>query len=153
MWLCHYISILDCWRILPRKQTPRLGAGFLIICWCPSIIMTSFKLDLKHSLFLKVQTLWPWPEGWWGTQLCLSRVCQWCQWWCGWGNGPCRAHVTINIVDYYDIAKKFYECLYRICGHRRFTEVQLDPRPFGFPFDRKVGFKLEDNNLKYCYLD
>ena len=27
-------------------------------------------------------------------------------------------------------------------------EVKLDPRPFGFPFDRKVGFKLEDNNLK-----
>ena len=35
-----------------------------------------------------------------------------------------------------------------MCGHRRLMEVKLDKRPFGFPFDKSIGFKLEDNNLR-----
>ena len=37
---------------------------------------------------------------------------------------------------------------YRMCGHRHAGEVKLDERSFGFPFDRNIGFKLEDNSLK-----
>ena len=37
-------------------------------------------------------------------------------------------------------------CPFRMCGHRDLG-VKFDSRPFGFPFDRNIGFKLE-NSLK-----
>ena len=37
-------------------------------------------------------------------------------------------------------------CPCRMCGHRD-EGVKYDDKAFGFPFDRNIGFKL-DNSLK-----
>ena len=35
----------------------------------------------------------------------------------------------------------------RICGHKH-LDTKIDKRPFGFPFDREINFKF-DNNERY----
>ena len=32
----------------------------------------------------------------------------------------------------------------RICGHKH-LDTKIDKRPFGFPFDREINFKFDNN--------
>ena len=39
-----------------------------------------------------------------------------------------------------------------MCGHKNY-ETKMDEKPFGFPYDRKIGFNLVSSNLKYDSYD
>ena len=37
-----------------------------------------------------------------------------------------------------------YYHFFRICGHKE-IKTKLDDKPFGFPFDRELGFTIEES--------
>ena len=43
------------------------------------------------------------------------------------------------------ISKLFTISFFRICGHKD-ANVPLDEKPFGFPFDRNIGFDIHEQN-------
>ena len=56
----------------------------------------------------------------------------------------CEAIATKNKFIW-AISKLFAISFFRICGHKD-ANVPLDEKPFGFPFDRNIGFDIHEQN-------